>query len=105
MTVIKTQCGACGFECTITAAAGEGEEKVNVTIESECPSMAAYGASVAELDPMNEFLFSGGEPLALSAAREHLPHPACVVPVAVIKAVEVTAGLTLPKDASINFLS
>jgi hypothetical protein len=32
-------------------------------------------------------------------------HPACLVPVGVIKAVEVVAGLALPRQASIRFCS
>jgi hypothetical protein len=32
---------------------------------------------------------------------KHCPHPACPVPSGILKAVEVAAGLALPRDASI----
>jgi hypothetical protein len=38
------------------------------------------------------------------AAGKHLKHPACVVPSAILKAVEVEAGLNVPKDAVIRFV-
>ena len=41
-------------------------------------------------------------PVYLAAAR-HLKHAACPVPAAVLKALEVEAGLNVKKDATIVF--
>ena len=38
----------------------------------------------------------------LRRAAEHLVHPACPVPSGTIKAIEVAAGLALPRDAHIR---
>ena len=35
-------------------------------------------------------------------AARTLPHPACPVPVGIIKAIEVEAGLDLPRDVEIR---
>jgi len=44
----------------------------------------------------------GGGPLTLLLATKHCPHTACPVPVGIIKAIEVEAGLALPADATIR---
>jgi hypothetical protein len=35
-------------------------------------------------------------------ASKHCPHPSCIVPSGIIKAVEVAADFALPKDAGIK---
>jgi hypothetical protein len=35
-------------------------------------------------------------------AAKHCPHSSCIVPSGIIKAVEVAAGLALPKNAAIK---
>jgi hypothetical protein len=55
-----------------------------------------------EVEPFREISFRGKGPRTLELAREILPHPACPVPAAIIKAVEVAGGLALPRDASIK---
>ena len=38
------------------------------------------------------------------SASKHLKHAACAVPSAILKAIEVEAGLNVPKDAVIRFV-
>jgi hypothetical protein len=70
--------------------------------ESACPHVQALLAAVAELDPYGEIMYAGDTPRILAVARECLPHPACPVPVALLKAVEVASGLALPADVTIT---
>jgi hypothetical protein len=53
---------------------------------------------------MVEIGYHGDGPEVLRAATKLCPHPACPVPVGILKAVEVSAGLALPKDASIRVI-
>ncbi|HIE26142.1 TPA: hypothetical protein EYP66_02520 [Candidatus Poribacteria bacterium] len=46
--------------------------------------------------------FRGDAPFTLQLAAKHRLHTACPVPVGIIKAVEVEAGLALPADATIK---
>jgi hypothetical protein len=51
---------------------------------------------------MREITFRGQGPLTLQLAAKHCAHPACPVPVGIIKAVEVEAGLALAADVTIK---
>ena len=59
---------------------------------------------LTQVDPMAEIGFHGDGPLTLRMSAQHLPHAACPVPAGIVKAVEVAAGLALPKDASIRLI-
>lgn len=45
---------------------------------------------------------SGAGPKTLEMGSKHCYHTACPVPVGIIKAIEIEAGLALPKDAAIE---
>ncbi len=64
--------------------------------------MERLAAHLTKVDPLSEISYRGELPAVLEAARAHLPHPACVVPSGVLKAVEVAAGLALPADPTIE---
>ena len=64
--------------------------------------MEQLAEALTEVDPYKEISYRGEGPVTLKLAAEHLVHPACPVPSGIIKAIEVAAGLALPKDASIK---
>ena len=64
--------------------------------------MEQLAEALTEVDPYQEISYRGEGPVTLKLAAEHLVHPACPVPSGIIKAIEVEAGLALPKDASIK---
>ena len=64
--------------------------------------MEQLAEALTEVDPYKEISYRGEGPVTLKLAAEHLVHPACPVPSGIIKAIEVEAGLALPKDASIK---
>jgi len=92
--------GICGFTTTVKAHA-EGR-KVQLSIESDCDAIQRMAEELAEVDPFQEITFRGEGPRTLRAGVKHCYHPACPVPVGIIKAVEVEAGLALPADAVIK---
>jgi hypothetical protein len=73
-----------------------------VALESECDAIQRLGEELRQVDPWQEITFRGEGPRTLMLGAKHCYHPACPVPVGIIKAIEVEAGLALPKDAIIK---
>ena len=77
-------------------------ELCNVSVRSECKAIQRLASELAHVDPLREFTHWGEGPLPLAMAARYCSHAACPVPVGIIKAVEVAAGLALPADVSIK---
>lgn len=100
MAKAEIESGICGF-CTTVTTTSEGR-KVRVEFETDCGHVAKLAEALTEVDPFREISYRGEGPVTLRLAPEYLVHPACPVPSGIIKAIEVEAGLALPKDASIK---
>jgi hypothetical protein len=102
MTRVKVDPGACGMPAVI-----EVEKKDNKTytlkISSECEMVVKLAKEVPELTMMDAFKRILDNPVFRKGAT-CLKHVACPVPSAVLKALEVEAGLNVPKDVSITFV-
>ena len=83
--------GNCGYITTVEAQY-DGVRRVTLRIESECKAIQRLAEHLSEVDAFK----------TLEAGMEHCSHAACPVPVGIIKAVEVAAGLALPGEASIT---
>ncbi len=100
MASAEIESGVCGF-CTTVRTTSEGR-RVRVEFESSCEYVRQLAEQLTEVDPYREISYRGEGPVTLKLAAEHLVHPACPVPAGIIKAIEVEAGLALPKDAGIR---
>ncbi len=100
MAKAEIMSGVCGFN-TVVEAHMDGDECV-VSIQSECESIQKMAQELNRVDPFREISFRGGGPEILKVASRCCKHTACPVPAGIVKAVEVAAGLALPKDASIK---
>lgn len=100
MTTARIDAGICGFVTTVRTSSDGRSMKVE--IESDCEHIRKLGAVLTEVDPFREITFRGEGPLTLALAREHCAHAACPVPTGVLKAIEVEAGLALPRDVTIS---
>jgi hypothetical protein len=58
-------------------------------------------AQLTEVDALRESTFRGEGSVIHNLAARYLSHSSCPLPSGIIKAVEVAAGLALPKDAAI----
>jgi hypothetical protein len=92
--------GICGFTTTVDTRMGG--RKCSVSLDSNCDAIQRLGEELTELDPFQEITFRGKGPRTLDLGAKHCYHPACPVPVGIIKAIEVEAGLALPADATIK---
>jgi len=96
VSTIKVFSGICGF-WTIINAEMDGEI-CRIKVESECEDIQKLSEEITEVEPFNEISFRGGEPIIYQLAKKHCPHASCPVPAAMIKAVEIAAGLALPAN-------
>jgi chaperonin GroEL (HSP60 family) len=102
MTKVVVNSGACGFTVTITAEKGS-EKKIIVALDTACEMVRKMLADIATVDQRVTLTGFRDNPVYLSAAK-HLKHTACPVPSAILKAIEVEAGLNVPRDATIVFI-
>jgi hypothetical protein len=102
MTKVTVTSGACGCTVIITAEKMK-DKKIRVALESECEMVMAMAEDVASLDMMMA-LFTDhlNNPVYRSAAR-HIKHAACPEVIGILKAVEVEAGMAVPRDVHIVF--
>jgi hypothetical protein len=101
MTRVTVDPGICGF---ITAVEVEkiAEHKVKVTITSDCDQVKELGQQLTLVEPWEAIKQHFNCEIYEAASRCHL-HVTCPVPVAILKAIEVEAGLALSRDAVIHF--
>ncbi len=92
--------GACGFT-TLVKATMEGSA-CKLSIESDCEAIRRLAGALTEVNPYREISFRRGTPQALAMGAQYCNHPACPVPVGIIKAVEIAAKLNLPRDVTIK---
>ena len=100
MATAEINSGICGFSATVKTE--KDGRKVRVSIDSDCQAIQNLAAELTEVDPFQEITFRGSGPRSLELGAKHCYHTACPVPVGIIKAVEIEAGLALPKDAAIK---
>ena len=93
--------GNCGFTTTVEALMDGGKE-CQITISSECGAIQKLAQELTQVNPYQEISFRRSMPLILQMGAKYCTHAACPVPVGIIKAVEVAAGLALAKDATIK---
>lgn len=101
MTKVVVKAGACGFTSVIIAEKGP-ERMVDISVESGCAMVQKMAAEIARLGRRDALTSILDNPVYRAAGR-HLKHAACPVPSAVLKALEVEAGLNVKKDATIVF--
>jgi len=100
MAKVLVEAGICGHKTTI-----EGNSSDMMNIKLEITSTCSYIQKLAEELRRVEAIQEIGSLLGTQTyqkAAECIPHAACPVPSAIIKAIEVTAGLALPKDVIIK---
>jgi len=101
MTKVIVNAGACGFTVTITAEKEPGK-KIRISLDTECEMVKKMQEDISLLDMRAVFTGHLNNPVYRSAAK-YVHHVACPVVSGILKAVEVEAGLALPKDVRIVF--
>ena len=103
MALCWVKAGECGQETSIEA------RKVSPTrmifeITSTCEHVQALAEELGQVDIGSEMSLPLNETRVYTLATEHVCRNSCIVPAAILKAMEVTAGIFLPGDCSIEFV-
>lgn len=97
--------GICGFK-TSAHARSDDEQSVTFDIESDCDKIRAVAAVLKEKEPIDAYMEidQRSEGALTSTCRSILTGccAGCAVPAGLFKAMQVAAGLALPKDAVIR---
>ncbi len=101
MTKVIVNSGICGFSVTITAEKDK-DKNIRVSLDTECEMIKEMEKDIPTLNIRSVFANHLNNPVYRSASV-HVKHSACPVMSGILKAVEVEAGLALPKDVSIVF--
>ncbi len=99
--LVVVDAGVCGHAATVKATKTSGYS-VRVELESDCPHVQKIAVEPIEVDALRQIGLRGGLPPLLETAYACCAHAACPVPSALIKAVEVAAGLALPDDVTMT---
>ncbi|MBT3189306.1 MAG: hypothetical protein HN736_18820 [Anaerolineae bacterium] len=92
--------GDCGYNTEVEATMDESVCKLSIS--SECPHIIKMAAEIPEVEPYGEISFRRAMPKIHEAGHKYCTHASCPVPVGIIKAVEVEAGLALPTNPVIK---
>ena len=92
--------GICGMVTTVTAQEADGQ--MQVSIDSNCPHYKELEAKLQGLEPYSVCFDKVGQSAVYAACAQTCPHGACPVPTGIVKAIEIAAGLALPRDVVIT---
>jgi len=108
MTTVEINAGICGLTTMVHAEKTDGYNAM-FRLESQCPNWQKVNDLLGgqEMDLMTE-LFKNRQTgefdsILLETFLQTIPHISCPVISGIFKALEVSAGLALPRDAAICF--
>ena len=95
--------GICGFTTVGQGLPGDTTPfEIQFDIESGCPAVRALADELRRINALEGITYRRGMPHTIGCAARTLRQSACPVPAGILKAIEVAAGLALPKDAMIK---
>ncbi len=101
MTRVVVNPGVCGMTATVEVIRVD-KRRVRVKITSDCEMVTEMGKPLAELDQEDALKSLLHSKVYQYAAGCSL-HTTCPVPMAILKAIEVEAGLALPRPVLVQF--
>lgn len=102
---VAIDAGVCGFKTAATVVSEDGQN-VTFEVQSDCQKITQVGQMLKAAGVVDAYqeISPAVESAVLRAAHEVLKGccAGCAVPVGLFKAMQVAAGLALPKDISIR---
>lgn len=93
--------GICGFTSVVEAECDEDQE-VTFTVRTDCPNYRPIDGQPFTTDAYQVCFEKVGEGFVYETLKPHCRHAACPVPAGAVKAIEVAAGIALPRDVRIE---
>ena len=103
MALCWVKAGACGQETTLEARKCDPTH-VAFEITTTCEHIQALAEALGEVDVAHDMACRLDETQVYRLATEHVCRNSCIVPAALLKVMEVTAGVFLPGDCRIEFV-
>ncbi len=101
MAQVEVIAGVCGFRTRIVARA-DALYNVTLEIESDCAHIRKLAEGLADLSALEELMRPIHQTTVYQLAGSCRTHAACPVPSAILKAIEVAAGMALPADVQMR---
>ena len=102
---VEIDAGICGFH-TKASAMSEDSQNVVFEVESDCEKILKLADALKEKGPIDAYqeIGTASPSVVLETTRSVLKGccAACAVPVGLFKAMQVAAGLALPKEITIR---
>ena len=103
MSMCWVQAGICGEETSIEASKA-GPSAMALAFTTTCEHITAFAEELRAVDAGVELSRPMNETLTYTIAAKHCCRTSCVVPAAVLKSVEATAGVFLPASCTVEFI-
>lgn len=103
MASLWVKAGVCGNEVLISAKKTT-LTAIELTFETNCKHVKALAKDLKEINIGEEMSCPMIESTVYKLSSKHLCRNSCVIPAAIFKAIEATAGLFLPASANIEFI-
>lgn len=103
MALCWVRAGVCGHETSIKAYKVDPTH-IAFEITTTCEHIQALAGALGEVDVAHDMACRLDETQVYRLAVEHVCRNSCIVPAAILKAMEVTAGIFLPGNCSIEFI-
>ena len=104
-TLVVVDAGICGFQTRIQADSDDVQQ-VTFRIASGCEKARKFGEALMAKGPVDGYaeMGAGADGVVLTTAREYLKGccAACAAPIGAFKALQVAAGVALPKDVTLR---
>ncbi len=104
MARAEVHSGICGYEVRVEVTSLD-RKHVQVELQTTCDMCLAMNTDLARLQVKgkgHEVLLKMTDSAVYQSASQHIRHPGCVVPAAIIKAIEIEVGVALPEDVTIK---
>ncbi|MFA6679450.1 MAG: hypothetical protein WCR96_03040 [Candidatus Methanomethylophilaceae archaeon] len=96
---ITIDAGVCRFKTVVNASMTE-EGEIAYKIKSECPAIRELGKNLKPVSMFDAVAIPINENPIYKMCGPYIPHAACPVPCAMVKASEVAVDLALKRDVS-----
>jgi hypothetical protein len=103
MAVCWVRAGVCGQETTIQAEK-INRTKVKISLVTTCEHLQRLATELQEIDFGSEVVRPINESLIYTSASKHVCRNSCIVPAAILKAMEVAGGVFLSGSCQIEFV-
>ena len=101
MATVEVDAGVCGFVSSVKVTPID-RKTVAIEFRTACPNLKPLEEELQQATGFKECFAKVGDSGIYETFRKYCKHPACPVPLAVIKGIEVASGLALPRDVDIK---